>query len=359
MLSPEQRNAPRDDELSFRHMVGRGARSDYTDAMNWLDRSREIGGLLPVESAVLVHRLEREDFSAIGFIADVSLDAYDRGGIKKHEATIAKTQDKMVDYMQSTRLFGNPVALAYRDRPELAQLLDHYSQGAPDLAFESIDRTRHAVWVVGGEDARTVCDGFADMIYITDGHHRLAAAAALAAEEGRSNAYLPAALFAESELTLGAFARAIDDESVVAEDVLDSLRQRFELRQVDQAIPRPAVPHEIGVRIDDRSFLLTIPEDSVPGDTYESLDVNLLQDLVLEPLFGVTDPRADHRVRFVADTADSDHDVGPDAVWFLPYPAPVSDVMIVADSGRAMPPKSTYFMPKVPSGLVIRRVDVA
>jgi uncharacterized protein (DUF1015 family) len=195
------------------------------------------------------------------------------------------------------------------------------------------------------------------VLYITDGHHRLAAASALAEAEGRPNPHLPAALFAEDELTLGAFARAIDDEDVVATDVLTWLDERFDLQEVSQKVARPVTPHQMGVRLDGRSFLLRIPPAAIPTDTYDRLDVNLLQDLVLEPLFGVTNPRTDQRLRFIADTSD-DHDVDSCAAWFLPYPTSVPDVMIVADTGRAMPPKSTYFMPKVPSGLVIRPVDV-
>ncbi|MFT4989889.1 MAG: hypothetical protein ACI9BK_002668 [Acidimicrobiales bacterium] len=357
MLSRKQKKASRNDELSFRHVVGRGASAGHTEAMNWLDRCIDLGALQPVESALIVHRLTRGTFSATGIIADVSLSAYDTGLIKRHETTIAKTQRKMLQYMEATRIFGNPVALAHRDHPELAVSLAHHSRHTADLLFESVDGTQHSLWVVTGTPAQTMCDSFSDVLYITDGHHRLAAASALAEAEGRPNPHLPAALFAEDELTLGAFARAIDDEDVVATDVLTWLDERFDLQEVSQKVARPATPHQVGVRLDGRSFLLRIPPAAIPTDTYDRLDVNLLQDLVLEPLFGVTNPRTDQRLRFIADTSD-DHDVDSCAAWFLPYPTSVPDVMIVADTGRAMPPKSTYFMPKVPSGLVIRPVDV-
>lgn len=338
-------------------MVGRSASAGHTKAMNWLDRCIDLGALEPIESAVIVHRLTRGEFSAIGLIADVSLSAYDAGLIKRHESTIAKTQRKMLAYMESTRIFGNPVALAHRTHPELAIALRHHSQRRADVTFTAIDGAEHSLWVVTGDDAQMMCDSFSDVLYITDGHHRLAGASALAEAEGRSNPHLPAALFAEDELTLGAFARVIDDQDVVAVDALALLYERFDLQEVTQRVARPAGPHQMGVRIGGRSFLLTIAPASIPTDTYDRLDVNLLQDLVLEPLFGVTNPRTDQRLRFVADTSD-DHDVDSCAAWFLPYPTSVPDVMIVADAGRAMPPKSTYFMPKVPSGLFIRPVDV-
>jgi len=276
--------------------------------------------------------------------------------VKRHEATIAKTQRKMLDYMQSTRIFGNPVALAHRDQPDLTSALDLHTQRAPDTAFVAIDGAHHALWVVTGDQALRICDSFDAALYITDGHHRLAAAAALATVEGTLRPQLPAALFAESQLKLGAYSRVIDDEQLTGSQVLLSLRDEFELVESDQEVPRPSGPRQIGVRVDGRSFMLTIPEALVPADIYRRLDVNLLQDLVLQPVFGVTDPRTDPRLSFVADTDNDSHDVDAATAWFLPYPTSIPDVMAVADADLTMPPKSTYFLPKVPSGLLFRPV---
>jgi uncharacterized protein (DUF1015 family) len=356
MLSRDQKKASRNDELSFRHVVGRGASADRVEAKNWLRHCIDLGALQAVESALIVHRLERDDFTATGFLADVSVAAYDAGRIKRHEVTIPKTQRKMLEYMQSTRIFGNPVALAHRTYAEFATSLQGHSQHTADVTFQSVDGTQHSLWVVGGDEAQSMCDSFNDVLYITDGHHRLAAASALAEAEAWSSPHLPAALYAEAELTVGSFARAVDDGDVVASAVLVSLHERFDLVEVEDRIARPKCPHQMGVRIGGRSFLLTIPPALIPTKIYDRLDVNLLQDLVLEPLFGITNARTDERLRFVADTSDA-HDVDSCLAWFLPYPTSVPDVMLVADAGSAMPPKSTYFMPKVPSGLAIRPVD--
>lgn len=357
MLSPDQKEASRYDELSFRHVVGRRARAGHTEAVSWLRRCRELDALQPVESAVIVHRLKRADFTATGLIADVSLTAYDTGLVKRHETTIAKTERKMVNYMQSTRIFGNPVALAHHDHPEVAISLARHAQRAADITFESVAGTEHSLWIVDGDAAQALCDSFSDVLYITDGHHRLAAASSLAAAEGWPDPHLPAGLFAENELRLGAFARSIRDDDVAASDILRALSEKFELAESDQQVPRPMATHEMGVRIGGRSFVLRIPAAAIPTDLYDRLDVNLLQELVLEPLFGVTNPRTDSRLHFIADTNDDAHDTDSWDAWFLPYPTSVRDVMMVADTGRAMPPKSTYFMPKLPSGLVIRPVD--
>lgn len=357
MISPEQKNASAGDELSFRHRVGRGARAPHSEAMKWLERCLALDALEPVDSAVIVHRLVRGDFTATGLIADVSLAAYDAGRIKRHEATIAKTERKMLDYMRSTRIFGNPVALAHLDHPDIAASLAAHANQPAKTVFESIDGTQHSLWVVSGDDARALCDSFSDVLYITDGHHRLAAASLLATAEGRPDPYLPAGLFAESELLLWAYARAIRDERLAAGDVLGALGRRFDLEESDRNVPRPHAPNEVGVRIDGRSFVLTIPDEMIPTDVYDRLAVNLLRDLVMIPAFGPMDPRTDPRLSFIADTGDAAHDPDSFDAWFLPYPTSVREVMAVADSGRTMPPKSTFFMPKLPSGLAVRLVD--
>lgn len=357
MLTREQKMASSDDELSFRHVVGRGANAPFEQAMQWLELCKDLGALQPVADAVLVHRIERGPFRATGMLADVLLDAYDDGLIKRHEATIAKTQRKMVSYMESTRIFGNPVALAHRSLPDVSTLLDAHTQDGADVTFEAIDGATHSLWVVPGSQAQQLCDLIDDQLYITDGHHRLAAAAWLASNEGRSDASLPAAVFDEDELVLGAYARSVVDDSVDRADLIELLSTRFAMREVADPIPRPLVAHEIAVRIAQRSFLLTIPPELIPSDVYDQLDVTLLQDLILEPMFGITDPRTDRRLGFAADTTGVQHDVDACTAWFLPFPTSVPDVMAVADSGRAMPPKSTYFLPKVPSGLLVRPVD--
>ncbi len=357
MLTSEQKDASRNDQLSFRRSVGRGARAEHAEAMHWMDSCHELDALVPVESSVIIHRLQRGSFSATGLIADVSLTAYDTGLIKRHETTIAKNEHKMVKYMKTTRVFGNPVALAHHDHPGVAAVMASNIQSAADITFESIDGTQHCLWIVGGEAALELCARFGDVLYITDGHHRLAAASSLAAAEGRSDPHMPAGLFAESELQLWAFARAIKDNSVNPAKIIKALKKRFDLRESAYDVPRPPAPRQLGARIGGRSFLMTVPEDLIPTDSYDQLDVNLLQDLVLEPLFGLTNPRTDSRLKFIADTGDDAHDADSYDAWFLPYPTSVRDVMMVADTGRAMPPKSTYFLPKLPSGLVIRTID--
>ena len=357
MLTTEAKNASSDDELSFRHRVGRSAKAPYADAMAWLQRCRDLEALTPVEDAVIVHRLTHGDFSALGLLADLRVEGYADGRVKGHESTIEKTERKMLDYMQSTRIFGNPVALTHTDTAAATTLLASASSKTPDLVFESIAGTHHELWLVSGEDALALCASIPDPVYVTDGHHRLAAAVLLSATESLPDLHLPGAFYAENEQRLGTYSRALTDPTIDPDDVLIALRQRFALDEVAATVPRPSARQQLGLRLGGRSYVITVPDELVPSDTYGALDVNLLQDLLLGPLFGVDDPRTDARLKFVADTDDAAH--APDAfdAWFLPHAPSVSEVMAVADLGQSMPPKSTYFMPKVPSGLVIRTID--
>lgn len=359
LLPPEVRNAGADDPLSFRHVVGRSAGPPQDVAIAWLDYAEELGALMPVADAVIVHAAERHGARALGVLADVSLDAFAAGHIKMHEKTIARTEGKMLQYMASTRLYGNPVTLAHRDDATLAHLLAAHTERDVAAEFAAIDGTVHRLWVVTGDEAAAVCDRFDGDLYIADGHHRVAAGSALAEAEGRSGDYLPVGLYAESEFEVKAFARGIKNAPIVGDELIRKLNAEFELVEIDQMLPRSWTQHTFGVRIAGRSFMLTVPDDRIDGDVYDRLDVNLLQHLILEPLFGIDDPRHEKRLDVIADIDDNSHDPDRYDAWFLPYPTSVGEVMDVADMGRTMPPKSTFFLPKVPGGILVRPIELS
>ena len=357
-LSPDQREAARSDPLSFRHVVGKGAGAPKKEAHEWLRTCQEAGALTPVGPAVFVYRLAKGDLVTTGIVADVSIAAYDSGLVKRHETTISKTEHKMAEYMRSTRIYGNPVALAHREHAGLTAMIAAHSSGEVDFNFTAADGYTHSLWVVGGDEAYELCRSFFDTLYITDGHHRLAAASVVAAEEGRVNPHIPAGLFSADELRLRSFARCVIDPDLDAAEAIARLGSEHHLEEVAYGDARPRSRGEFGVKIGGSSYRLRVEDPDIPNDVYRSLDVNLLQDLILGPVFGIENPRQDGRLHFIPDLPErtGDDEIDCDA-WFLPYPASVSDVMAVADSGRAMPPKSTWFAPKLPSGLVIRLLD--
>ena len=356
LLPPGDIDAGVDDPLSFRYSVGRGAGPSSDEAQAWIADMVAQQALAPVEGAVIVHSAERAGRATMGVLADVSIAAYERDQIKRHEKTIASNEQKMVGYMLLTRVFGNPVVLAHRPDPVFsAKLVDHASR-PPDIEFEARDGTHHRMWIVTGEDASTLAELVTEDLYIADGHHRLEAACALANAEGRDDAWFPAGLYAENEFDVWAFARGVRDSPLSKKKLIARLEADFDLAEVDAEIPRPPAPHTFGVRIGRRSFILTIPDDHFVGDAHDRLDVSVLQNLILEPMLGIDDPRRDPRLDLVADAGDDAHDPSLYDAWFLPYPTPAGDVMDVADLGRTMPPKSTYFLPKLPGGIVVRPV---
>jgi uncharacterized protein (DUF1015 family) len=234
---------------------------------------------------------------------------------------------------------------------------DAHARRTPDLSFTTMDGLRHELWSIEGDEAQRLCHEFDSVVYVTDGHHRLAAASLVAGEENRADAFIPAGLFAADELRLRSFARCVLHSPITAEEAIDRLSTDHHLVEVDAATARPSVRGEFGLGIAGRYFRLRLGSREIPDDPYDSLDVNLLQNLILGPVFGISDQTDNKRIHFVADLSETSH-LGLDAdVWFLPFPAAVEDVMAVADSGRVMPPKSTLFTPKLPAGLVIRPID--
>ena len=354
MLSPKQRKAAKRDPLSFRNALGRGAGASHADAIAWIDKCLDHGAIRSIDHSIIVYRQGVGDTAVAGIVADVSLDAYNAGLVKRHEKTIAKTQRKMANYMRTTRVYGNPIALTHRPHPDIRAAIDATTRQEAAAEFTTADGVPHQLWFIEGAEADRLCTSFSETLYITDGHHRLAAASLVASEEGHGTAYMPAGLFSSEDLTRRSFARCITDSTLDTAAVISTLQSAHILEEVSEVEARPRQPREFGLRVSNRFFRLRI-DPALSGDGItESLDVSLLQRMVLEPVFGILDPTRDKRLGFVADLSESHQpDTSSDA-WILPFPVDIADVMGVADAGQVMPPKSTWLAPKVPNGLVIR-----
>ncbi len=357
LLPPGYRRTTRKDPLVFRRSAGRGARATYDAARQWLTDAERRRALETVESTVLVYRQKSADHVATGIIANVSLDAYDRGVVKRHERTVDETRRRMARYVRTTRVFGNPITLAHRPDAAIGDLISKHTAREPDTEFQTADGSSHQLWVVPGDEAETLCRDFGDDLYVTDGHHRLAAASLVAREESRTGASLPAGIFDTGQLQLRSFARAVVDPSLDITALLKRLDDEHQLAEVPVGGTRPTSRFELGAKLGDRYFRIRIDPNRIPDDRYQSLDVKLLQELILGPILGITNPREDVRLSFVPDLGRVLEEDTSSDVWFLPHPPVLEDVMSVADSGEVMPAKSTWFSPKVPSGLAIRLVD--
>ncbi len=355
MLSAEQQEEARRDPLSFRFSLGRGARASHDEAVAWLKGCQEQGALRQVGPAVLVYRQTDGHDSVTGIVADVSLQAYDSGLVKRHEKTVGKTQRKMAKYIRSTRVYGNPVALAHRRYADIDAVIEAHVGRAADSTFTGAVGASHELWVVAGSEAEELCRTFDASLYIIDGHHRLAAASAVAAEEGRMDGHFPAGLFSTTKLRLRSFARCVFDPDLDAPAIVDLLTKEHRMEEVSEAEARPRMRFEFGVKVRERYFRLRLGGGELSNSAL--LDVDLLQNQILGPVFGITDPSTDRRLKFVADLPErGEPDSAADA-WLLPFPLSVGDMMTAADSGRVMPPKSTWFAPKLPSGLSIQLLD--
>lgn len=326
----------------------------------------------PVAFYILV--IETEEAAHTGIVCEVDTAGLDDGRIKRHENTRADTEQLIVDHLTIVGAHTDPVAMTYRAHPELADAISEIIAGREPLRrFTADDGSVQSMWAVA--DAPTVRHlemlvAAIPALYITDGHHRTAAAARLAKRRAAANPdhigsepynYLLTVLFAESELTLHGYNRSVNDlGGVDAATVLDRIREVGEVEEISVAWAEEARPRSSGVvamLLDGRWYRVTFRPEKVPPDARGSLDAALLQDLILGPVLGISDARRDHRLQYVpgpAGLAELEHHEA--AVGFALHAATVSDVMAVADEGAVMPPKSTWFAPKVMTGLVVRRI---
>jgi uncharacterized protein (DUF1015 family) len=310
------------------------------------------------------YRLTVGGHEQTALVAEVAIADYDRGRILPHEHTQADREEQLATHLQATGVMSNPVGLAHPADDRLRALRLQATAGTPRMRFTA-GGVEHTIWTT--EDPELVADiqsaaRALDRLYITDGHHRFAAAARVAARSAaRGNPDAPdqwvlAALFPADELRILPFHRAVlRPHGVPSDELLASLADHVTVR----ALPGPMEPervHRYVAYLDGRWYgLSTITDTDGPLD---SLDVAVLQDQILAPVFGVTQPRIDPRLRYVAGgpaelrtRCDHEHAVG-----FVVRATTMDQLMAVADAGLVMPPKSTRFDPKPRAGLFLRLI---
>jgi len=357
------------------HRQGRVAFDDFQH------RGVLVRGTAP---ELLVYRQERGEWSQTGVVGAASVADYRSGAIAIHEHT---RPDKEMDRTQHIAALGahdEPVFLMYRpDAPgagDIAAALARITAGEPEYALVR-DGVRHTLWTVPGADAAAIEDAFAQVpvLYVADGHHRSAAAARLAADDPRPGAQeFPAVVFPADELTILGYHRVLRDlRGHTSSSFLAALGESFVVQpswagragQDADGAPQEmgAAPdlhrHQIGVYLAGSWWTATVRAGLVDeSDPIGRLDVSVLQERVLAPLLGIADPRTDARIAFaggVLGTAELARlvDSGEFAVAFALHPTSPDEVMDVADHGQVMPPKSTWFEPKLASGLFVHPID--
>jgi uncharacterized protein (DUF1015 family) len=319
-----------------------------------------------------VYRLTWRGHVETGFAAIASIAAYAANRIRKHEFTTPAKEDDRVRQIEAVNAQTGPVMLAYPAAPPIDALLSRAAAGTAAVDVTADDGVRHQLWVI--DDAATIealthAVEALPALYIADGHHRSAAAERVAkarAGEG-SHGYFLAVLLPQGQMTILDYNRVLRDlNGRSAAEVLTEISRRYTVEPSEQPV-RPAQPSELGMVLAGRWYRLTpAPEyaaaSAQAGDPVARLPVTLLHRNIIAPIFGVTDPRTDKRIDFVGGGRGLGElqrlvASGEMAAAFALYPTQMQDLMAVADAGEIMPPKSTWFEPKLADGLVSHVLD--
>ncbi|HXG46264.1 MAG TPA: DUF1015 family protein [Methylomirabilota bacterium] len=297
----------------------------------------------------------------VGLVAVASCEEYLRGVIKKHELTRPDKEDDRVRHIESLNAQTGPVFLTYRAVPALDEIFARVTASTPEIDFTAKDGVRHTTWTVAGEeDIAAIQKEFAGIrnLYIADGHHRSAAAARVyQSRKGKGNSgYFLAVIFPHSQMQILPYNRVLKDlNGLTPAALLEKLDGIFIVQ--DPGVAKPARKHELALYLEGRWRTLTFrPRFAAASDPLERLDVTLLQKHVLAPLFGIDDPRTSRRINFVGGirgTGELERLVnsGEYACAFSMFPTSIEDLMTIADAGGIMPPKSTWFEPKLRDAL--------
>ena len=314
-----------------------------------------------------VYRLTWRGHTQTGIAAAASLADYATNRIRKHELTTPVKEDDRVRQIEAVNAQTGPVMIGYPNAPEIDAILAKAAAGKPEVDVTADDGVRHETWVISDDttiDQLTRAFDALPAIYIADGHHRSAAAARVAAArkgEG-SHSYFLSVIFPEREMTILDYNRVLKDlNGRTPEELLAELRKSFTVTASDQPV-RPASAHEYGMYLAGHWYRLNIRPDLIPSDPIGRLPITVLSRNVIEPLLGIKDPRTDKRIDFIGgarglEGLEKRVNSGEMAVAFALYPTQMADLMAVADAGLIMPPKSTWFEPKLADGMVNHVLD--
>ena len=344
-------------------------RAVYAKAADNLDRMVTAGVLMrDGEPCYYVYRLTWRDRVQTGLAVAASVADYEINRIRRHELTTPIKEDDRVRQIEAVNAQTGPVMIAYPDAPAIDALLSTAADRAPDMDVTADDGVRHQMWVVSDQATIAALTGAFDAlpaIYIADGHHRSAAADRVAkARSGPgSHQQFLAVVFPHHQMTILDYNRVVRDLNGRTPDALIvELRKNFTVAACDEPV-RPAAAGEFGMFLAGRWYRLTIRPELVPkDDPIGRLPVTLLARHVLEPLLGIADQRTDKRIDFIGGArglGELERRVGSGemAVAFALYPTQMTDLMAVADAGGIMPPKSTWFEPKLADGVVNHVLD--
>ncbi|MEJ2362234.1 MAG: DUF1015 family protein [Gammaproteobacteria bacterium] len=316
------------------------------------------------------YRLIMGEHQQVGLVAVASVKDYDSNRIRKHEFTRPDKEDDRVRQIDALNAQTGPVFLTYRHDANVDAVIERVMQHSPEYDLTADDGVQHTIWLIDDDkDISSLTDAFDAMncLYIADGHHRSAAASRVAAMRGgqgdANHDYFLSVIFPDNQMQILDYNRVIKDlNGLEPEAFLAKVAEAFDVQAAADAV-RPQRAGEFGMYMQGQWYRLTIRPERIPtDDPVGRLDVSLLQNHLITPLLGINDPRRDKRIDFVGGIrglAELEKRVnsGEMKVAFALYPTQMTDLMAVADAEEVMPPKSTWFEPKLADGLVSNVLD--
>lgn len=347
----------------------------YKKAAEILNEMIEKGEFIADEKPMFyLYELTMDGRSQTGIVAAAAASDYENGVIKKHENTRADKEVDRIRHVNTCSAQTGPIFLGYRNNKVLSDIVALVKKTEPVYDFISPDGVGHRVWIVSNDTEIAAIRGAFDTIsdiYICDGHHRCASAVKVCnmrkercvgfTGDEEFNYFL-SVLFPADELKILDYNRVVRDLNGLSESrFLDRIRKKFDIIEKGSEPFKPAKPHEFGLYISGKWYELVAKSDLITDDPVDRLDVSILQNELLSPILNIEDPRTDPRINFVGgihgmkglmDKVDSNEYI----CAFSLYPTSIEELFDVADRGRLMPPKSTWFEPKLRSGLFIHRI---
>lgn len=358
-------------ETQFGPQVDTYADCVYEKARDMLQKWMRDGRFVQEDApCYYIYEQIMEGRSQKGIVACASIDDYQNQVIKKHENTRADKELDRIRHVDTCNAQTGPIFLAYRNQAVLQQVIAQVIQGNALYDFTARDGIVHRVWVVSDrQQVQTIRDTFAGMgqIYIADGHHRCASAVKVGLQRRENNPahtgeeeynFFLSVLFSADELKILDYNRVVKDlNGYDRETFLEKIGEKFTVEYVGETPLKPEKKYEYGMYLEGEWYRLTAHEDIRSRDAVEGLDVSILQDQLLAPILGIGDPKTDKRIDFVGGIRgleELERRVQSDMkVAFSLYPTSIYELFAVADAGRLMPPKSTWFEPKLRSGLFV------
>ena len=362
-------------ETQFSDDVDTYADCVYEKARELLDSQIADGiYVTDAEDHYYLYELTMDGRSQTGIVACCSIDDYVNGVIKKHENTREEKELDRIRHVDTVNAQTGPIFLAYRQNTALKEIVAEEKTKPALYDFVSDDGIRHRVWRIDGADRTDAIEAAFAAIpsnYIADGHHRAASAVKVGLKRRTKHPgytgeepfnYFLSVLFPDEELMILPYNRVVRDlNGMSTEQFFEKLKEKFELEEIGKEPYAPVQKGTFGMYLDGTWYALKILPQYRSADPVKGLDVSILQDHLLAPVLGIGDPRTDKRIDFIGGIRglkELERRVGEDMeVAFSMYPTSIEELLSVADAGLLMPPKSTWFEPKLRSGLFIHRLS--